>query len=323
MFLRGYYQNAYVTHNLDRAIERLGEVYGLKDFYTVDADMTLSTAEGDLPSHVRVGMAWSGRIPDRADPAGIGIPWSPIFPYLPADPIRCSSTSASHRRAPERSGHHASGGSQSGTAVGVREWDPGSAMHLPRCAQEPWSLSRIRLGVAGWLEDARLASRPESLKTADASYKLKVLTMQAITVFDPATEEQIGEITDGGAEAVNQAVARARAAFNAGAWHETPPGERARIIWRIADLLEQNADELAAIDSRNVGMSRNHARNLAFAAADMVRYFSGWCTKIYGQAADLKMAGGITGQSASLHGYTIKEPVGVAERDRALEWAFL
>lgn len=136
--------------------------------------------------------------------------------------------------------------------------------------------------------------------------------MQAIAVFDPATEEQIGEITDGGAEAVNQAVARARAAFNAGAWHEKPPGERARIIWRIADLLEQNADELAAIDSRNVGMSRNHARNLAFAAADMVRYFSGWCTKIYGQAADLKMAGGITGQSASLHGYTIKEPVGVA-----------
>lgn len=115
--------------------------------------------------------------------------------------------------------------------------------------------------------------------------------MQAITVFDPATEEQIGEIPDGGAEAVNQAVARARAAFNAGAWHEKPPGERARIIWRIADLLEQNADELAAIDSRNVGMSRNHARNLAFAAADMVRYFSGWCTKIYGQAADLKMAG--------------------------------
>jgi acyl-CoA reductase-like NAD-dependent aldehyde dehydrogenase len=44
----------------------------------------------------------------------------------------------------------------------------------------------------------------------------------------------------------------------------------------------------------------------------MVRYFSGWCTKIYGQAADLKMAGGITGQSADLHGYTLKEPVGVA-----------
>ena len=91
-----------------------------------------------------------------------------------------------------------------------------------------------------------------------------------------------------------------------------PPSERARILINVADLIEQRADELGAIDSRNVGMSRGHARNLVYAGAEQIRYYSGWCTKIYGKSADLKMAGGITGKTADLLGYTLKEPVGVA-----------
>jgi phenylacetaldehyde dehydrogenase len=137
-------------------------------------------------------------------------------------------------------------------------------------------------------------------------------TSSQIKVFDPSTEEQIGEIADGGAQAVDEAVARAREAFRAEKWHGKTPSERARILWKAADLIEQRADELGEIDSLNVGMSRPHARNLAFAGAEMFRYFSGWCTKIYGKAADLKLAGGITGGTAELHGYTIQEPIGVA-----------
>jgi aldehyde dehydrogenase (NAD+) len=133
-----------------------------------------------------------------------------------------------------------------------------------------------------------------------------------IPVYDPSTEEQIGEIVDGGAAAVDAAVAKTRASFKAGLWAGKPPSERAKILWRFADLIESRADELAAIDSRNVGMSRNHARNLMFASAEQVRYYSGWCTKIYGKSADLRSPGGITGQPAEYHAYTIKEPVGVA-----------
>jgi phenylacetaldehyde dehydrogenase len=59
-------------------------------------------------------------------------------------------------------------------------------------------------------------------------------------------------------------------------------------------------------------MSRNHARNLVYAAAEQVRYNAGWCTKIYGKSADMKMAGGITGETADLLGYTLREPAGVA-----------
>ncbi|MEO6093951.1 MAG: aldehyde dehydrogenase family protein [Novosphingobium sp.] len=135
---------------------------------------------------------------------------------------------------------------------------------------------------------------------------------RSIAVFDPSTEEQIGEIADGGARAVDEAVGRARETFSSGAWHGKPPSERTRILFRAADLIEQRADELGAIDSRNVGMARGHARNLVYAAAEQIRYYAGWCTKIYGKSADMKMAGGITGGSADLLGYTLKEPVGVA-----------
>ncbi|MCB2080108.1 MAG: aldehyde dehydrogenase family protein [Novosphingobium sp.] len=134
----------------------------------------------------------------------------------------------------------------------------------------------------------------------------------AIAVYDPSTEDQIGEIVDGGAQAVDEAVACARSSFEAGVWTGKPPSERARILNRVADLVEQRAGELGAIDSRNVGMARQHASNLVYAGAEQIRYYAGWCTKIYGKSADMKMAGGITGESADLLGYTLKEPVGVA-----------
>lgn len=137
-------------------------------------------------------------------------------------------------------------------------------------------------------------------------------TDEVIAVYDPSTEEEIGRISDGGAQAVDEAVGRARETFRNGAWFGKAPSERSRILYRVADLIEQRADELGAIDSRNVGMARSHARNLVLASAEQVRYNAGWCTKIYGKSADMKMAGGITGETADLLGYTLKEPVGVA-----------
>ena len=134
----------------------------------------------------------------------------------------------------------------------------------------------------------------------------------AIAVYDPSTEEHIGEIADGGAKAVDEAVGRARETFRSGVWRNKTPSERGRILNKVAELIEKGAEELGAIDSRNVGMARSHARNLVLAGAEQIRYYSGWCTKIYGKSADLKMAGGITGKTADLLGYTLKEPVGVA-----------
>jgi len=136
-------------------------------------------------------------------------------------------------------------------------------------------------------------------------------TSDIIPIFDPSIGEQIGQFADGGAAAVDAAVARARESFNSGIWHGKTSSERTRILWRVGELIEQRVDELAEIDARNGGLPFAQARNIMFASAEFFRYCAGWCTKINGIAHDVRMAGGITGQTAELHGYTLKEPVGV------------
>ena len=74
-----------------------------------------------------------------------------------------------------------------------------------------------------------------------------------IAVYDPSTEQEIGQIADGGARAVDEAVGRARETFRNGAWVGKTPSERSRILHRVADLIEQRADELGSIDSRRRG----------------------------------------------------------------------
>ncbi|HEY1442514.1 MAG TPA: aldehyde dehydrogenase family protein, partial [Mycobacterium sp.] len=80
-------------------------------------------------------------------------------------------------------------------------------------------------------------------------------TGETIAVVDPATEEQVAEFKDCGPEAVNDAVARAKASFESGAWRDKPPSERAKILWRVGELIDQNAELLAELESLNAGMT--------------------------------------------------------------------
>ncbi|WP_067676292.1 aldehyde dehydrogenase family protein [Nocardia miyunensis] len=136
-------------------------------------------------------------------------------------------------------------------------------------------------------------------------------TGEVIPIIDPATEETITEFTDCGPEAVDAAVARARAAFESGVWHGLPGRERAKIMWRIADLMDERAEELAQLDSLNTGMPLAQARMIVPTCAEFFRYYAGWCTKVNGTAHDVQMTGGISGAYANMHAYTLKEPYGV------------
>ena len=78
--------------------------------------------------------------------------------------------------------------------------------------------------------------------------------MTSLPVIDPATEETITEFTDCGEEAVNEAVARAKASFESGVWSQLPGRERAKVLWKIADLIDEHAEEFAELDSLNTGM---------------------------------------------------------------------
>src|SRR5579862_3170673 len=134
---------------------------------------------------------------------------------------------------------------------------------------------------------------------------------ETITLIDPVTEEQIGEFRDGGAAAIDAAVARARATFDSGIWRNKPGSEKAKILWKVADRLEARAEELAQIDSFNTGMPISQATRNMDAVIEYFRYFAGWCTKIQGVSRDVRMSGGLNGYDATIHNYTLKEPVGV------------
>jgi acyl-CoA reductase-like NAD-dependent aldehyde dehydrogenase len=136
-------------------------------------------------------------------------------------------------------------------------------------------------------------------------------TGEVIPIINPATEEQITEFTDGGAAAVDAAVARARASADAGIWRGLPANERAKILWRVADLIDQRADELAQVDSLNTGMPYKQAHRIMSTSAETFRYYAGWCTKVNGIAHDVQQTGGISGAYTTMHAYTLKEPYGV------------
>jgi phenylacetaldehyde dehydrogenase len=136
-------------------------------------------------------------------------------------------------------------------------------------------------------------------------------TGELIPVINPATEEQITEFRDGGAAAVDEAVARARASFAAGVWRDLPARERARILWRVADLIDERRAELVELEQLNNGLPYASAAGILPTCAELFRYYAGWCTKIEGISFDVQMTAGITGGKADLHGYTLKEPLGV------------
>jgi acyl-CoA reductase-like NAD-dependent aldehyde dehydrogenase len=136
-------------------------------------------------------------------------------------------------------------------------------------------------------------------------------TGEVITVINPATEEHITEFTDCGEEAVDEAVARAKASFEAGVWSQLPGRERAKILWRIADLIDEHAQEFAALDSLNTGMPLMQATLQMSTCSEFFRYYAGWCSKLNGVAYDVKTDGIATDTFVDMHAYTLKEPYSV------------
>src|SRR3954465_4536855 len=109
-------------------------------------------------------------------------------------------------------------------------------------------------------------------------------------ILNPATEEEIATAPKSGEQDVNAAVAAAKAAFPA--WSATTPGERALALLRIADALEEHADEFAQLESLNVGKPVELVKSEEIpVAADTLRFFAGAARTMQGQAAGEYMEG--------------------------------
>jgi 1-pyrroline dehydrogenase len=124
---------------------------------------------------------------------------------------------------------------------------------------------------------------------------------ETMEVVNPSTGEVIAEVVSSTAEDADRAVQAAKAALPE--WLETTPGERAELLFKLADLIDENADELAALESKNVGKPLSYAKDEMPVAADNIRFFAGAARVLEGRAAGEYM-----------RGYTSmlrREPIGV------------
>ena len=141
---------------------------------------------------------------------------------------------------------------------------------------------------------------------------------KSFEVYNPASDEMIGQVAEGDTADVELAVLAARRAFETGPWSKMTASDRGRLIWKIGDLIEQNADELASLETLDNGKPFGVAKAADVAlAADMFRYMAGWATKIEGNTIPLNVP---YAPGGDFHAYTLKEPVGVV--GQIIPWNF-
>jgi betaine-aldehyde dehydrogenase len=121
-------------------------------------------------------------------------------------------------------------------------------------------------------------------------------------LIDPGTGETIGRVAEGTTADALRAIAAARAAFDTGPWSQTHAHDRAKLLFRIADVLESHTDELARIETLNAGKPLRETEADVADAANCFRYYAGLATKPHGQTFE------VPGPSQS---FTVREPIGV------------
>ena len=142
--------------------------------------------------------------------------------------------------------------------------------------------------------------------------------LNPIVIKCPATGLAISKIESGGTAEIDLAVAAARRAFDDGRWAKMVPVERARVLYSLADLIEDHAEQISHLEALDIGVSKGLMRDIGVKlAADQLRYYAGWVTKINGET--------ITNSRVAAPGrefltYTLKEPIGVV--GQIIPWNF-
>lgn len=131
--------------------------------------------------------------------------------------------------------------------------------------------------------------------------------------INPSTGEVLAKVAEGEREDINRAVATARQAFESGPWPKLTPSQRGRLLWKLADLIEQHAEELAQLETLDNGKPIKYSRGGDVPlTADHFRYFAGWATKLEGETIPVSVPNMFT--------YTLREPVGVV--GQIIPWNF-
>ncbi len=131
-------------------------------------------------------------------------------------------------------------------------------------------------------------------------------------VYNPATEEVLANVSEAQDDDIDKAVSAARVAFEEGEWPKLSAAERSHLIYKFADLIEKNREELAQLESLDNGKPYSVAlADDIDGTAEHFRYYAGWATKVLGQTVPI---------FHDYLNYTVHEPVGVV--GQIIPWNF-
>jgi aldehyde dehydrogenase (NAD+) len=135
---------------------------------------------------------------------------------------------------------------------------------------------------------------------------------KTFATINPSTGEVIAQVAEADKADVDKAVKAARKAFEKGPWRKMSARERGRIMYKLADLIEKNMDELARLETLDNGKPLNDSRNADMPLTlDCYRYYAGWADKIEGKTIPI---------NGPFFCYTRHEPVGVV--GQIIPWNF-
>jgi aldehyde dehydrogenase (NAD+) len=135
---------------------------------------------------------------------------------------------------------------------------------------------------------------------------------KTFATVNPATGETICQVAEGDKADIDQAVKAARKAFEEGPWPKMNASERGKLLYKLAGLIEQNADELAALESLDNGKPYRDSRNADLPlTVKCYRYYAGWADKVHGKTIPVE---------GNYFCYTRHEPVGVV--GQIIPWNF-
>ena len=136
--------------------------------------------------------------------------------------------------------------------------------------------------------------------------------------YNPATGEVLAQVAEGDRADIDAAVKAARKAFDSGPWSRMTSSERGKLVWKLADLLEEHLEEFATLETLDNGKPLAVARAADVPlAVDMFRYMAGWATKLEGTTIPISVP---YTPGAQYLAYTLREPVGVV--GQIIPWNF-
>ena len=129
--------------------------------------------------------------------------------------------------------------------------------------------------------------------------------------YNPATGETIAKVAHATKEDVDRAVKSARKALEKGAWGKMDACDRGKLMFKLADLIEANSEELARLEALNCGKTITDSRGDVGGMLNGLRYYAGWADKIEGKTVPVR---------GSFLSYTLRQPVGVVRQ--IIPWNF-